>query len=176
MHNHCFAKRLTHDTHAKNSGVNTFHVYRVTTSLTLSVSTKLGHNMRTSSPSLHRPQTSVCFFLIAKLLDTHNRHPRVSILLVSNWLVCTILIGCASVSLVWSNQAISITHVVLFFTPGYKLWSYLPCQFNWLLIGSLQTHCSLSQSKRLYHPRCLNLLKQIFLVVVGGGGGGGGGW
>ena len=77
-HNHFFAERLMHtlETHAKNLGINTIHEYRVTTSLTLSVSTKLGHNMRTSSPSLHRPQTSVCFFFLAKLLDTHSRHPR----------------------------------------------------------------------------------------------------
>jgi len=31
----------------------------------------------------------------------------------------------------------------------------------------------MTQSNILYHPRCFNLLKQIFLVV---GGGGGGGW
>ena len=29
----------------------------------------------------------------------------------------------------------------------------------------------MTQSNILYHPRCFNLLKQIFLVVGGGGGG-----
>ena len=34
----------------------------------------------------------------------------------------------------------------------------------------------MTQSYILYHPRCFNLLKQIFLAVGGWVGGGGGGW
>ena len=83
----------------------------------------------------------------------------------SNWFIFVILIGCSSVLSPWSNHTITISPVILFFTPGYQIWSQRVVHFTafWL------DQDVLTQSKILYHPRRLNLLKQFFLVVGGGG-------
>ena len=142
------------------------------------VSTNLGHNVL-HTKSVTSSATNNSLALLPCQTPRKNRHPRGEILVISDWFLKWLLIGCWFFSLFCSNQIVSIILVVLFFHPGVETLVISGSRFCLLLIGSWWTDYVMTQSNILYHPRCFTLLKQIFLVVggwwwVGGGGGGGG--
>ena len=94
----------------------------------------------TPNPSLRRSPTTTTdwLYFLAKLLET-LLSPRGENVVISDCSLKWLLIGCWLFSLIWSNQIISIIVVVVFFTPGCRLWSYLAVGFAnvWLDRGGL---------------------------------------
>jgi len=119
-----------HDKNARDSSVSDFSIYVSfhNVSLTGSISTSITA-FYTPNPTLRRPPTTDWFFFVAKLLETRNRHPGVQTLVLSNWSLDWLLIGCRSVQFVCSNHIVSIILVVLCFHPGVPSLIISDCQF-----------------------------------------------
>ena len=108
----------------------------------------------TPNPSLRRSPTTTTdwLYFLVKLLETLPS-PRGENLVISDCSLKWLLIGCWLFSLFWSNQIVSIIPVALFFTPGYRFWSYLTVGFVnfWLDRGGLIMFWS----------------NQIFFIILG---------
>ena len=99
--------------------------------------------------------------------------PRGEILVISDWFLKWLLIGCWLFSLFCSNQIVSIILVVLFFHPGVEtlviyIWQSVLLTSDWIVVDWL----CYDPIKYFVSSSAFYSFKTNFLVVVGGGGGG----